>query len=101
MSSLSLWLISYPIYVYKKIFKRSYLKYISESVSQLIVFLIICLLTYYASNIIVIENIWLDFVFKVIVSLVISNILMLIINVKNENFIYYKSLLLNKIKKEK
>ena len=101
MSSLSLWLISYPIYVYKKIFKRSYLKYISESISQLIVFLIICLITYYASNIIVIGNVWLDFIFKVMISLVVSNTLMLIINIKNENFIYYKSLLLNKIKKEK
>lgn len=99
ISSLSLWLISYPIYVYKKIFKRTYFKYIIESISQLTVFLFVCLVTYSASNIIIIDNVFLNFIYKVMISLTVSNIMMLIINIKNNNFIYYKTLLLKKIKR--
>ena len=51
ISGLILWCYSYPRFVYKKLFCRSYLSYIKETISYIILFILILIISYKISNI--------------------------------------------------
>lgn len=99
ISGLALWCYSYPKYVYKKLFDRSYINYVKETIGYIILFILIASGTYYLSTIINFSNIYLEFISNVIISLIVPNILLLIIFFKTDNFKYYSNLLKNVIKK--
>lgn len=101
VSSLALWLISYPIFVYMKLFKRSYLKYLSETLIYLIMFIVICSMTYFTCNFITSDNILVNFLLKVLFSIIFSNLFLFLFSIKNENFEYYKKFVFSVIKKIK
>ncbi|MCI9280947.1 MAG: polysaccharide transporter, partial [Bacilli bacterium] len=56
ISSLALYCISYPKYVYKKLFNRSYLNYTKETLGYLSIFLVLAVITFKISRLIVINN---------------------------------------------
>lgn len=90
LSSLVLWCYSYPKFVYKKLFNRQIKNYIKETITHIIIFIFIISLSFtlnkYSNNII----------FSIIISITIPNIILLIIYRKNEEFKYYKNLILKK-----
>lgn len=93
ISSLALYGISYPKYVYKKIFSRTYKDYIKETLGYFALFLVIAFLTFNIAKLIVIKNPFLSLIINCLISLSIPNIIMLIIFWKNNNLKYYKGLL--------
>ena len=97
-SGLALWCFSYPKYVYKKLFERSYLDYAKETVSYILLFIIIATFTYYISTLINFSNIYLEFITNCLISLIISNLILVIVFIKNDNFKYYLDLVKRKIK---
>ena len=101
VSGLALWCYSYPKYVYKKLFDRSYINYAKETIGYIILFILIASGTYYLSTMINFSNIYLEFVSNVIISLIVPNILLLIIFFKTDNFKYYLNLLQGMIKRTK
>lgn len=101
ISGLALWCYSYPKYVYKKLFDRSYINYAKETIGYIILFILIASGTYYLSTIINFSNIYLEFISNVIISLIVPNILLLIIFFKTDNFKYYLNLLQGMIKRTK
>ena len=101
ISGLALWCYSYPKYVYKKLFDRSYINYAKETIEYIILFILIASGTYYLSTIINFSNIYLEFISNVIISLIVPNILLLIIFFKTDNFKYYLNLLQGMIKRTK
>lgn len=102
ISGLSLWCYSYPKFVYKKLFNRSYKDYAKETIGYILLFVLIAAFTFYISRLIVFNNIWLQFISNTVVSLIIPNLILFIIFRKTDNFKYLMELihkLLAKLKK--
>ena len=95
LSGLSLWCFSYPKYIYKNLFKRSYFDYTKETLGYILVFVILASGTYYISTLIVFDNIWLKLLSNTLISLILPNIILIIIYRKTDNFIYFKDLVKN------
>lgn len=104
ISGLALWCYSYPKFVYKKVFDRSYISYIKETVGYIIIFIICASITYLISKIIIIENILIQLLLNAIVCLIIPNLILFILFRKTENFEYFLELIvkiLGKFKRKK
>lgn len=99
ISSLSLWCYSYPKLVYKKLFNRGYMNYVKETVGYTLLFIIIGYVTYTVSEGFIVDNIWLQLVINVMISLMIPNLILFILFRKTENFKYFKVLLVKAINK--
>lgn len=93
VSSLALYCISYPKYVYKKLFNRSYLNYGKETLGYLGIFLSIAFLTFKLSRLVIINNAFLLLVVNCAIALVIPNLILLILFGRTDNFKYYLNLL--------
>lgn len=87
LSSLILYLYSYPKYVYKKILGKSYKEYFKECLKSVLVFLFVLIITTYINTFF--KNICLNILISVLVPL----LLLFIIYKKNEQFNYYINLL--------
>ncbi len=98
ISSMALYCISYPKYVYKKLFDRTYLDYTKETLGYFLLFITLGLLTFKISSLIVVGNAYLQFIINCVIAILVPNILLLIIFYRTDNFKYYMSLL-KKIKK--
>lgn len=103
LSSLALFLYSYPIFVYKKLFNRKYSEFIKEHLKYLIISVIITVITALLINCINVSNLILQLVINGLVCIIIPNIVYIAIFRKTEEFKYYfnllKQLLGKKIKK--
>lgn len=93
ISGFVLWCYSYPKFIYKNIFKRSYYNYAKETIGYIVLFLIILGITIGISNLINVEQKMLNLFIKIIISIIIPNIIILLIFRKNANFKYYTNLL--------
>ena len=99
ISGLVLWLYSYPKFVYKKLFNRSYINYAKETLGYILVFSVIIIITNMINNLFLIEGAFLSVLVSMICSLVISNILLILFFYKTENFKYYKNIISKIIKR--
>lgn len=102
LSGFAIWGYSYPKFVYKKLFNRSYKDYAKETIGYILLFALIAAFTFYISRLIVFNNIWLQFISNTVVSLIIPNVILFIIFRKTDNFKYLMELihkLLAKLKK--
>lgn len=79
-----------PWNVYKYVFSISSKNYYIKYLLYNIVSIIVVLVTYYITNLLVINNISVEFVFKVICSIIIPNILILVLFNRTKEFIYIK-----------
>lgn len=93
ISSMALYCISYPKYVYKKLFNRSYLDYTKETLGYFLLFITLGLLTFKISSLIVVGNAFIQFIINCLIAVLIPNILLLIIFHRTDNFKYYIDLL--------
>lgn len=93
ISSLALYCISYPKYVYKKLFNRGYLNYTKETLGYLSIFLVLAVITFKISRLIVINNAFLSLVINCLIAVIIPNLVLLIIFWHTDNFKYYLNLL--------
>lgn len=89
ISGLVLWLYSYPKYVYKKLFDRNVSNYYLETFGYIILFSVIAVISYITSININFTNIYLEFISNVLISVLLPNLLLLIIFIKNDNLKYY------------
>ena len=92
-SGLVLWCYSYPKYVYKNLFGRSYYDYIKETIYYLIVFVLIAGFSYSLAILISLENVYLQFISNVLIALIVPNVIMLLLFSKDENFKYFINML--------
>lgn len=91
-SSLILYLYSYPIYVYKKLFNRQYKEFIIKHIFYFLVSLSSAFISYIICHYIIISNIYLKLFIYLIVSISIPNIVYFIVFRKSKEFVYYKKL---------
>lgn len=94
-SSLLLYLYSYPIFVYRRMFKKRYSQYIVEVVSYFLIFIAIFFLILLLNSTIVLDNIIVDIVLKVLLSIFIPAAIILILFRKTEEHRYTQRLLKN------
>jgi O-antigen/teichoic acid export membrane protein len=93
ISGLCLWCFSYPKYVYKNLFSRTYKEYTRETLGYFILFIIISLFTFYISKLFFFTNPLYTFFLNILLCLIIPNMIIIIIFRNNNNFIYYKNLI--------
>ena len=99
ISGLALWCYSYPKYVYKKLFNRSYLDYAKETLGYIFLFILLSLLTYEISKLIIVSNPYLQVIINTLIAITIPNTILLILFRKTDNFKYFKELVQKLLKK--
>ena len=88
-----------PLVVFKDYFKSSSIPYFTTYIKRLLLLFVICGLTYIIANIISISNIYINFVIKMIICVIVPTSILFAIYRKSEAFIYLKSSLFNLLKK--
>lgn len=89
ISSMVLWCYSYPKFVYKKLFHQSYLKYIKETFIYLVIFFFILFLTSMITKIIIIKNIYMNFVKNILICIIVPSVLLLVLFYNRDILNYY------------
>lgn len=93
ISGLILWCYSYPKFVYRKLFARSYLDYARETLGYILLFAIIACETYLVSYVVVFNNVWLQLISNTIIAVTVPNLTLVLIFRKKEEFNYFVNLL--------
>ena len=101
ISSLTLWLYSYPKFVYKKLFNKNYCIYYKEMLKNIVLFILIISITYLISNIFMINSALLKLLINIIICITIPNILLFLIYKNTLEFNYYINLIKEIFKKGK
>ena len=99
ISGLTLWCYSYPKFVYKRLFNRSYLDYAKETIGYILLFIIVATITYGISMLFVVNSVLLQVIINIIMCCIIPNLILYIIFRKTDNFMYFKNLIFNIINK--
>lgn len=101
ISSFTYWFYSYPKYIYKNLFKKSYLKYIKELSLSVILFLLIATLTYQISSLFIVKKLFIQLIIDILICCIIPNLVMIFLFYQKEEFKYFKNLLINILFKSK
>lgn len=88
VSGFALWCYSYPKFVYKKLFKRSYLNYTKETLGFIAVFLLCAGISYVLTNLVIFDNNFLQLAFNAFISLAVCATIILLIFKDNANLKY-------------
>lgn len=99
ISSLVLWCYSYPKYVYKKLFDRSYLDYLKETIAYILLFLLVAFISLTVSHFIVLDSLILQVIVNMIISLIIPNLVIILLFYKSDNFQYFYNLVIDLFRK--
>lgn len=86
VSGLALWCFSYPKFVYKKLFDRSYKEYALSTLGYILTFIALAIFTYSLSKFYVSSNIYIEFIKNVAIAAIVPNVVMLILFYKTDNF---------------
>ena len=92
ISSFAVWFYSYPKFVYKQLFNKSYKEYYREIIIELLKFIIIAIITYFVIKVIVIDSLIISFIVKGVISFIVSNVLFILLNDKKHLKYYIKVL---------
>lgn len=101
ISGLVLWCYSYPKFVYKKLFNRSYFNYIKETIGYITLFLVILGITSFVAKLIVINNLILQILVYIVLCCLIPNGVLIMIFRNSDNLKYFFKLLLEILDKLK
>lgn len=100
-SSLILWLYSYPKFVYKKLFNRSYKDYFKGLLKSIFIFLMILIITYIISNLFVIKSSIIKLIVNGLICIIIPNLILYLLFRKTDEFRYYINLIKNILRRKK
>ena len=88
-----------PVIIYKKLFNQPVEKYFQKYIKYIIIALIEIFLTYQLANFQVSTSILIQFIFQLIVSIIMPNIINLILFYNSSEFIYLKKVVIDILKK--
>ena len=100
-SSLILFLYSYPEYVYKKLFNRTYWQFLKEHSKYLMISAICGIITVVITKNIKLNNNFIQLILNGIIVVIVPNLLQYLIFRKREEFEYTKSMVINMLQKGK
>lgn len=101
ISSLLLFLYSYPKYVYTKLFKRKYMDFILEQLKLFVIMIVMLGATYALISLVSVGNPLLQFIVNGIFVLIVVNLIFWILFRKTDEYNYFKWLLSSFFKKAK
>lgn len=93
ISTMVLFLYSYPKYVYNNLFGKTYKQYIIDNLKYVIVFFICCIITATVTNNILLNNMYLQLILNGIFVVLIPNIIQYGIFRKKDEFLYAKTII--------
>ena len=103
LSSLILFLYSYPIFVYKRLFNKKYSDFIKNHLKYLIISIFTVVITALVINQINISNLFITLLVNAIICCIVPNLIYILLFFRTEEFKYYlnllKQLLCKKIKR--
>ena len=99
LSSFILHFYSYPKYVYKRLFNRSYLSYFIHFFKKFIIMIVILVITYSISLLFVVDNNLLQLIINMVIALIVPNLTFMIIFRKKDEFNYLKETVLKYVKR--
>lgn len=98
ISGLVLHLYSYPKFVYKKLFDKSYLNYFKRFIKKFLLMIIVMIITYAVSLLFTFDNNIARLIVNIIICVIVPNVIYLFVFWKNDEFCYFKNLFLKYIK---
>jgi putative membrane protein len=101
ISSTALFCFSYPKYVYKPLFKKSYKQYIKENITYTILAFVAVSTTFLVVTQFKFNNNFVQLIVNAVICLIIPNLIYYVVFRKREEFMYYKNLLKNIVNKFK
>lgn len=99
LSSMALFLYSYPIFVYKALFNRKYTEFIKEHFKYLIISNIVVVITVFVTRQLNISGFFVTLIVNTIICVIVPNLLYVLIFHKKDEFQYYINLAKKMIKK--
>lgn len=93
ISSLVLWLYSYPKFVYKKLFNKDYLSYYISIIKYILLFCFITLISYVLCDMISMKSSILQLLFNFIIGILVPNVILYLFYRKTDEFKYYLDLI--------
>lgn len=93
ISSLVLFLYSYPVLVYKRLFKRAYSNFILEHFKYMMISILGVVISMFICNLIIINSLLIKISIYIVISFIVPNLLYYIIFRKTKEFMYYKNIL--------
>jgi len=99
ISSLSLHCYSYPKYVYKGVFHRSYREYTSHILGNFFIAIISIVPAFYISRAVVLSNSWAQLMYDVAIAIIIPLLIVWSIYRKSDEYRYFKKLFAKLFKK--
>lgn len=98
ISGLVLHLYSYPKYVYKRLFNRTYLDYFKRFIKKVLLMFVTMVITYGVSLLFKVDNNIMQLVINILVCIVVPNVIYLMIFYKKHEFCDLKNIVLGYIK---
>ena len=92
-SSMILFLYSYPVFVYKKLFNRTYIQFLKIHCKYLVISVLCGIITVFIVNNIKINNNFLQLILNGVIVIIVPNLIQYLIFHKTEEFKYVKEML--------
>lgn len=89
-----------PYLVFKIVFKKMPWRFLGDYVFKLIIAAVICFITFELTEAVVIQNVYISFLYKMIVAAFVPNIILCLLFWKDPNFRYLRSTILSLIKRK-
>ena len=99
LSSMVLHLYSFPKYVHGPITGRKKYEYILDNAKYFGMLIIVFLITFVFNNIIIFDNIYIDILKNILISITIPNIVLILFFRKTDQYKYFKNMIISLIKK--
>ena len=95
ISGLVLWCYSYPKYVYRNLFGRSYSDYARETIGYILMFFVLLFTTSFIANRFIISNNLLKLIVNMVICIIVPNVMMIRFYFRTDNFRYCVDLTLS------
>lgn len=100
ISALTIWCYSFPKFVYKKLFKRNYIEYTTETLGYTFLFIGINVITYFTVNYFNYSSVFINLICNALICIIVPNLIIYLIFRKTENYKNFKAMLLRFIFKK-
>ena len=95
-SYMVLYLYSYPVIVFRKLFDKNYLYYIKIVLKHFLVFIVSFVICLLITNSIIINNVFLELIFNILVSIIIPNLIIVLIYKNSDEFDFFVRTIIKK-----
>ncbi len=92
---------SYPIFVYKPLFKRTYFQYLKDYILYIVTAVISIIFTYIIVSKIIVQNTIIQIIINLCIVIIVPNLIHLIVFFKSNEFKYYISMVNNILNKKR